>query len=176
MAILSPDGRSAPPPWADDAPARRAIGRRLGPDHPARALDRAVARIDLGPFRARYGRTGSPPHRPGLRLRACPPKERRTPTPEKGRTVSRGEHEGLIEALRARMGTAEAKALDRRRRQTVELVNADWKAPRGLRRFSGRGLERARCQVGVPVLAHDRLTLLAEEKKAPAERTQKITA
>jgi hypothetical protein len=114
--------------------------------------------------------------RPPEHSRACPPKERCTPTPEKGRRVSRGEHEGLIEALRARMGTAEAKALDRRRRQTVELVNADWKAPRGLRRFSGRGLVRARCQVGVLVLAHDRLTLLAEEKKAPAERTQKITA
>jgi hypothetical protein len=113
---------------------------------------------------------------PPEHCRACPLKERCTPTPEKGRTVSRGEHEGLIEALRARMGSDEAKALYRLRRQTVELVNADWKAHRGLRRFSGRGLVRVRCQVGVLVLAHNPLTLLAEEKKAAAERTKKITA
>ncbi len=66
------------------------------------------------------------------------------------------------------METAEAKALYRLRRQTVELVNADWKAHRKLRRFSGRGLARVRCQVGLMVLAHNLLTLLSEEKKARA--------
>jgi len=117
---------------------------------------------------------------PPEHCRACPLKERCTPNPEQGRTVSRGEHEELIEALRARMGTAEAKARYRLRRQTVELVNADWKAHRGLRRFSGRGLVRVRCQVGVLVLAHNLLTLLAEEKKPRAEKAavspQKIPA
>ena len=66
------------------------------------------------------------------------------------------------------METEPAKALYALRRQTVELVNADWKAHRKLRRFSGRGLERVRCQVGLIVLAHNLLTLLAQEKKAQA--------
>jgi transposase len=107
--------------------------------------------------------------------RACPLRQACTPNPERGRTISRGEHEGLIEALRARMATAEAKELYRLRRQTVELVNADWKGHRRLRRFSGRGLARARCQVGLLVLAHDLLTLLAEEAKPRPEPTAAAT-
>ena len=79
----------------------------------------------------------------------------------------------MIEALRARMATPEAKELYRLRRQTVELVNADWKEHRKLRRFSGRGLARARCQVGVTVLAHNLLTLLAQESKAEASSAVK---
>jgi hypothetical protein len=96
----------------------------------------------------------------------CPLQRRCTPNPQAGRTVSRSEHEELIEALRQRMGTAEAKALYRLRSQSVELVNADWKGHRKLRRFNGRGLARARCQVGLVVLAHNLLSLLSEEKKA----------
>jgi hypothetical protein len=71
VAILSPGGRYAPPPWADDAPARQDIDRRLGPDHPARRIERAVARLDLAAVVAGYGRTGSSPHRPDLLLRAA---------------------------------------------------------------------------------------------------------
>ena len=107
--------------------------------------------------------------------RACPLRQACTPNPERGRTISRGEHEGLIEALRARMETPEAKELYRLRRQTVELVNADWKGHRRLRRFSGRGLARARCQVGLLVLAHNLLTLLAEEAKPRPEPTVAAT-
>jgi transposase len=103
---------------------------------------------------------------PPEHCRGCPLRQRCTPRPEKGRTISRSEHEELIEALRARMGSEQAKALYRLRRQTVELVNADWKEHRQLRRFSGRGLARARCQVGVTVLAQNLLTLLAQEQKA----------
>lgn len=100
--------------------------------------------------------------------RACPLQGRCTPNPQKGRTISRSEHEGLIEALRERMKTTEAKGLYRLRRQTVELVNADGKEHRRLRRFNGRGRSRVRCQVGVIVLAHNGLTLLKEEAKARA--------
>jgi hypothetical protein len=96
----------------------------------------------------------------------CPLRGRCTPNPQAGRTVSRSEHEELIEALRARMASVEAKALYRLRSQSVELVNADWKEHRRLRRFSGRGLRRVRCQVGVTVLAQNLLTLLAQEEKA----------
>jgi hypothetical protein len=95
--------------------------------------------------------------------------------PEAGRTIRRGEHDDLIEALRARMATAEAKALYRLRRQTVELVNADWKQHRQLRRFSGRGLARARCQVGLIVVAQNLLTLLSEEAKAKARKAATVT-
>jgi hypothetical protein len=105
---------------------------------------------------------------PPTHCRDCPLRQACTPNPEAGRSISRGEHEEQIEALRARMGTAEAKALYRLRSQTVELVNADWKQHRKLRRFSGRGLTRARCQVGLVVLAHNLVTLLSQEKKAKA--------
>jgi hypothetical protein len=106
---------------------------------------------------------------PPAHCTGCPLRQQCTPNPQAGRTISRGEHEGLIEALRGRMATAEAKELYRLRRQTVELVNADWKQHRKLRRFSGRGLARARCQVGLLVLAHNLLTLLAEGKKAKVD-------
>jgi len=99
---------------------------------------------------------------------ACPVQAACTPKPQTGRTVSRSEHEEEIEALRERMGSDEAQALYKLRRQSVELVNADWKTHRKLRRFSGRGLVRVRCQVGLMVLAHNLLTLLHEETKAKA--------
>lgn len=95
-----------------------------------------------------------------------------TPGPRAGRTISRSEHEGLIDELRARMATAQAKELYRLRSRSVELVNADWKQHRQLRRFSGRGLKRARCQVGLAVLAHNLITLLTEEKKATKNRAR----
>jgi hypothetical protein len=98
----------------------------------------------------------------------CPLQPRCTPNPRAGRTVSRSEHEGEVEALRERMASPAAKALYRQRSQSVELVNADWKEHRRLRRFSGRGLARVRGQVGLVVLAHNLLTLLSEEKKAKA--------
>jgi transposase len=100
----------------------------------------------------------------------CPLASRCTPRPDKGRSVSRSEYEELVEALRARMVSAAGKALYRQRCQTVELVNADWKEHRKLRRLSGRGLARVRCQVGVMVLAHNLLTLLAEEEKPEAAK------
>ena len=102
----------------------------------------------------------------------CPLQARCTQTPASGRAVTRQEHEELIEALRARMATAEAKALYRLRSQNVELVNADWKQHRQLRRFSGRGLTRVRCEVGLLVLAHNLVMVLAEEKKALARQAK----
>jgi hypothetical protein len=95
----------------------------------------------------------------------CPLRAAGTKNPQAGRAISRGEHEDEIEGLRQRMQAAAAKDLDRLRRQTAERVNADGKAHRRLRRFSGRGLARARGQVGRMVLAHNRLTLLSEEDK-----------
>lgn len=76
-----------------------------------------------------------------------------------GRSLSRSEHEVLIEELRERMKGEESKTLYRLRKQTVERLNADVKQHRGLRHLSGRGLRRARTQVGLVVLAHDLMTL-----------------
>jgi hypothetical protein len=86
---------------------------------------------------------------------ACPRQPACTRTPAKGRTVSRMEHEELLDALRDRMATNEAKRLYKLRSQTVELTYADMKEHRGLRRFHGRGLSRATAEIGTFVLAHN---------------------
>ena len=96
---------------------------------------------------------------PASYCRACPRKDACTKNPNSGRTISRLEHEDLIEALRRRMATPEAKRLYRLRRQTVELRYADMKEHRHLRRFTGRGLRHAKAQVAATVLAHNGLSL-----------------
>lgn len=86
---------------------------------------------------------------------ACARQAACTRTPKKGRTVSRMEHEDLLDALRDRMATDEAKRLYKLRSQTVELDYADMKEHRGLRRFHGRGLPHTRAETGTLVLAHN---------------------
>ena len=72
-------------------------------------------------------------------------------------------------AHQAKMQTPEAKAIYRKRGQTVELRFADAKARRGLRRFSGRGLERVRIEVGLCVLAHNLLVVRAAGQRKAAD-------
>jgi hypothetical protein len=86
---------------------------------------------------------------------ACPRQTACTRTPHKGRSVSRMEHEELLDALRVRMATDEGKRLYKLRCQTVEQSYADLKEHRGLRRFHGRGLWRARSEVATLALAHN---------------------
>jgi transposase len=86
-----------------------------------------------------------------------------------GRTIKRNEHEDLIVAHQAKMQTPEAKAIYRQRGQTIELRFADTKAHRGLRRFSGRGLERVRTEVGLLVLSHNLLVVQAARQRKAAE-------
>jgi transposase len=90
--------------------------------------------------------------------RGCPLNVRCTKNPQRGRSVKRSEHESLIEAHRARMATDEAKALYKKRKQTVELGFADIKQHRALRRFPRRGLLHARTQIGLLVLVQNLLT------------------
>jgi hypothetical protein len=88
-----------------------------------------------------------------------------------GRSVQRSEHEELIQAHRAWMETAQAKAVYRLRGQTVEIVFADVKEHRGLRRFSGRGLARVRTEFALDVLLHNLLVLhrfLSQRQNAEA--------
>jgi transposase len=102
---------------------------------------------------------------PAEHCQGCPLAARCTPRPDKGRTVARSEYDDEVDELRLRMETAEGKELYRHRCQTVELVNADWKEHWKLRRFSGRGLMRARCEVALVVLAQNLRALLMEAKK-----------
>lgn len=84
-----------------------------------------------------------------------------TPRGKGGREIQRSEHEGLVEELTARMQTPEAKALYHLRSQTVELAFADAKQHRKLTRLSGHGLRAASAEVGLTVLAHNALSVLA---------------
>ena len=96
----------------------------------------------------------------------CPRREACTSSPKSGRSVSRLEHEDLVEELRARMETPEAKELYKLRRQTVELRYADLKQHRQLRRFNHYGPRRARAQIGAAVLAYNLLILQKNQKTA----------
>ena len=99
---------------------------------------------------------------PAEKCQVCPRQTDCTPTPDKGRTVSRLEKEELLDELRIRMQSDEAKALHRLRSRTVELAFVDMKEHGSLRRFNGRGLRKARAQIGALVLAHNLLALLRE--------------
>jgi transposase len=106
---------------------------------------------------------------PAEHCRSCPQQPACTRTPNKGRTVSRMENEELLEALQARMETAEAKQLYKLRSQTVELNFADLKEYRGLRRFHGRGLRRAEAEVGALVLTHNLLYLQQQPTRSAGD-------
>jgi transposase len=97
---------------------------------------------------------------------ACPLQARCTTAPQTGRTVRRDPYQEEIDRLKTRMQTETAKSLYKYRSQTIERVFADFKEHRNLRRFRGRGLSRARTQLGLTVLGHN-LRLLAKlrEKK-----------
>jgi hypothetical protein len=90
-----------------------------------------------------------------VHCRCCPRREACVSSPKAGRRVRRNEHEELIDALKERMQTPQAKQLYKLRRQTVELQFADVKEHRSLRRFSGRGLQHVRIQAGLAVLVHN---------------------
>jgi transposase len=90
----------------------------------------------------------------------CPRREACTPSAGAGRTVSRLEHEDLLEKLRDRMATPEAKELYKLRHQTVELCYADLKEHRKMRRFHSYGLRRAHGEIGAAVLAYNLLILV----------------
>jgi len=97
---------------------------------------------------------------PAEHCRDCPLAAWCTPRPDRGRAVTRSEHEAAFERLRQRMASAEGQQAYRLRKQTVELGFADQKEHRGLRRFCGRGPARAEAQVGLCVLAHNGLAVV----------------
>jgi len=90
---------------------------------------------------------------------ACPLKPQCTTSQKVGRSIRRSEHEDLIVAHQVWMETEEAKSVYRLRGQTIEIVFADLKEHRGLRRFSGRGLTRVRTEVALEVFLHNLFAL-----------------
>lgn len=107
---------------------------------------------------------------PTEHCQACPRQPACTRTPHKGRTVSRMENEELLDALRQRMQTAEAKQDYKLRSQTIELSYADMKEHRGIRRFHGRGLPRVTAEIGTVILAHNMLEVDAHRRGPPGEQ------
>jgi transposase len=102
---------------------------------------------------------------PADRCIACPRQKQCTRSPHKGRTVSRMDNEELLDSLRARMQTHDAKRLYKLRSRTVELNYADMKEHRGLRRFHCRSLTRAKAETGTLVLARNVL-FVQEQRRA----------
>jgi hypothetical protein len=90
---------------------------------------------------------------------SCPVRAQCTTSQKSGRRVQRSEHDDLIAAHRDWMETPEAKAVYRLRAQTIEIVFADVKEHRGLRRFSGHGLTRVRAEFALDVLLHNILVV-----------------
>lgn len=106
---------------------------------------------------------------PGEHCQACPLRAKCTPNPLSGRTVSRVDGEEVIEELRVRMKSPDAKKLYKRRRSTVERAYADLKVHRRVERFGRRGLARVRLQFRLHCLAHNLWILgrhLHAQKKA----------
>jgi hypothetical protein len=98
-------------------------------------------------------------HCPAEHCRVCPRRESCVRDPEKGRTVKRLEGEELLEAHKAYMSTAEAKAILRLRGSVIERCFGDAKEHRNLHRLHGRGLKKAKVEIGLIVLVQTAFTL-----------------
>jgi transposase len=98
-------------------------------------------------------------HCPAEHCRACPLRDRCVKDPEKGRTVKRLEGEEIIDAHKAYMKTDEAKAVNRLRGSVIERCFGDAKRHRNLRCLHGRGLKRAKAEIGLVILVQTALTL-----------------
>ena len=64
----------------------------------------------------------------------------------------------------------------RLRKQVVERAYADLKQHRSLRRFSGRGQQRVRIEVGLRVLAFNLVALQKARREGPAPVPEAATA
>ena len=109
-------------------------------------------------------------HCPAEHCRACPLSQRCVRNPDKGRTVKRLEGEELIEAHKEWMKTEEAKALNRLRGSIIERCFGDAKRHRNLRCLHGRGLKRAKTEIGLLVLLQTAFTLERLRQNAETPR------
>ncbi|HYJ03814.1 MAG TPA: transposase [Chthoniobacterales bacterium] len=90
---------------------------------------------------------------------ACPLAAQCLQPGAKCRTIKRLEGQELLDAQRTKMTPETASKSRRIRSQTVERAFADVKEHRKLRRLHGRGLARAKAEIGLNVLAQNALTL-----------------
>ncbi len=97
---------------------------------------------------------------------ACPLSKQCLRKGSKGRTIKRLEGQELLDAQREKMADDEVKARYAIRSQTVERGFADSKGNRRWDRFHGRGLNRARTETGLMVLAQNVLILDRLERSA----------
>lgn len=100
------------------------------------------------------------------RCRACPRRGDCLRNPEKGRTVKRFEGEELLEAHKAYMQTPEARAIQRLRGSVIERCFGDAKEHRNLHRLHGRGLRKAKVEIGLIVLVQTAMTLARLRSKS----------
>jgi hypothetical protein len=108
---------------------------------------------------------------PPEHCRGCPLRDQCVANPDKGRTIKRLEGQELLDAQRAKMKTPEGEAKRKQRGQVIERAFADAKEHRALRKLHGRGLERARAEIGLVVLAQTALAIHRLQKNhANAEK------
>lgn len=104
-------------------------------------------------------------HCPAEHCRDCPLRQRCVKDPERGRTVKRLEGQELLDAHAAKMKTPIGKAKRKRRGQVIERAFADVKQHRQVRRLHGRGIRRARAEIGLVVLAQTAQTIIRLRKE-----------
>jgi len=103
---------------------------------------------------------------PASYCQECPLRSRCVKDPSKGRLVTRTQGEELLEAHRQRMATPEAQKLRKLRGQVIERSFGDAKQHRAVRKLHGRGLLRAKAEIGLVVLAQNALMLHRLRQKA----------
>jgi transposase len=91
--------------------------------------------------------------------RNCPLRDRCVRDPNRGRIIKRLEGQEMLDAHRAKMKTLEGEAHRKRRGQIIERHFGDAKEHRRLRRLHGRGLSRARAEIGLVVVAQTALAI-----------------
>ena len=103
----------------------------------------------------------------------CVRKENCVNNPARGRVIKRLEGQELLDAHREKMKTDRAKALYKLRGQVVERSFADAKQHRQGRRLHGRGVKRAKAEIGLMVLAQNFLTImrLRKNRETPVNQT-----
>jgi len=98
-------------------------------------------------------------HCPGTHCTSCPLAAECVRNPSRGRTVTRMDGQELLDAQQEKMNRPDVKERYKLRGQTVERVFGDAKGNRRMERFHGRGLRRARAEIGLLVLAQNCLCL-----------------
>lgn len=179
LAVCAKEGVTLYGPWKENDFSQATTSRLYSKDDFAWFSKREAYRCPAGQWLELLGcerRIRSGGRAEVLMRYACAPKtcqacrlrSQCTKSKNGARSVRRSEHEDLIQAHREKMATDESKAICKLRGQTIEIVFADFKEHRGLRRFSGRGLQRANAEFALEVLVHNLLAL--HHSNPPSDR------